>query len=55
MCQISAKPQTALSTAMTKPAAVFFGMWIGLKPLRRPHVAALLHVVPGIVVVHDAA
>ena len=55
MCQISAKPQTALSTASTKPAPVFFGMWIGMKPSSGPRVAAVLHVVPGVVVVNDAA
>jgi hypothetical protein len=28
MCQISAKPMAVASIAMTKPAAVFFGMWM---------------------------
>mmetsp|Transcript_21396 Transcript_21396/g.82958 ORF Transcript_21396/g.82958 Transcript_21396/m.82958 type:complete len:308 (-) Transcript_21396:6616-7539(-) len=34
MCHTSAKPSSVASIAMTKPAAVFFGMWIGLKPWR---------------------
>ena len=38
---------------MMKPAPVFFGMWIGMKPLDRARVAALLHVVPGVVVMDD--
>ena len=33
MCQIIAKPKAALSAAMTKPAPVFFGMWIAIKPV----------------------
>ena len=32
MCQISANPHAALSIESTKPAPVFFGMWIGRKP-----------------------
>jgi hypothetical protein len=32
MCQIRANAQIVLSTASTKPAPVFFGMWIGMKP-----------------------
>ncbi|MNL89854.1 hypothetical protein D3C87_2204410 [compost metagenome] len=32
MCQISAKPHSVDSPASTMPAAVFFGMWMGLKP-----------------------
>ena len=31
MCQIMPKAQIVLSTASTKPAPVFFGMWIGTK------------------------
>ncbi len=29
ICQMAAKPKTKANTAMEKPAAVFFGMWIG--------------------------
>ena len=32
ICQISAKPIAALIIASTKPAAVFLGMWIAMKP-----------------------
>src|SRR5690606_8653403 len=32
MCQTRAKAHTVDSPAMTTPAAVFFGMWIGRKP-----------------------
>ena len=53
MYQISANPQTVASPARITPAPVFFGMWIGRNPSSGPVVAALLHVPPGIAVVHD--
>jgi hypothetical protein len=31
MCQISAKPSSVASMAITKPAAVLDGMWMGWK------------------------
>ncbi|MNK82265.1 hypothetical protein D3C87_1020310 [compost metagenome] len=32
ICQIRPKPTSADSAAITKPAQVFFGMWIFVKP-----------------------
>ena len=32
ICQIMQKPKTAPSAAMVKPAAVFFGMGMGMNP-----------------------